>query len=319
MMFIGVDTSNYTASVCALDEKYIFNKRQILSVKQGERGIRQSEGVFQHMKIFPRLYNELRGEIDISKVMAVGVSTKPRNVEGSYMPVFLAGMGYARVIADTLGVPLYEFSHQDGHIMAGIRSSKRYDLLKKEFISVHLSGGTTEILTTRYNGYNFDNSIIGGTLDISAGQLIDRIGVKLGMPFPAGKHMERYANDTDKKIKFHIKTNGTYMNISGIETKASRMADNESNIDIGAVSRGILECIGDALNNTVACALKDNGLDSALISGGVASNNIIREGLFSMPFDIAFASKEFATDNAMGIAELTRLVYGSKNRNSIPN
>ena len=106
MMFIGVDTSNYTASVCALDEKYIFNKRQILSVKQGERGIRQSEGVFQHMKIFPRLYNELRGEIDISKVMAVGVSIKPRNVEGSYMPVFLAGMGYAKVIADTLGVPL---------------------------------------------------------------------------------------------------------------------------------------------------------------------------------------------------------------------
>ena len=151
MIYLGIDTSNYTTSVAAVADGKIYNYRQILDVKQGERGIRQSDGVFQHMKLLPVLYRKLSEQIDVSQVGAVGVSVRPRNVKGSYMPVFLAGYGYARVIADTLGVPLIEFSHQDGHIMAGVFSSGVEELLNGEFISVHLSGGTTEILKSRYH------------------------------------------------------------------------------------------------------------------------------------------------------------------------
>ena len=74
---------------------------------------------------------------------------------------------------------------------------------------------------------------------------------------------------------------------------------------------GVLYEIKRALVKTVAAALKEAGLKRVLIAGGVASNSVIREGLVSMPYEVKFASKEFSSDNAMGIAELARLNYAS--------
>ena len=320
MIFLGIDTSNYTTSVYAVDKSNIRGRRKLLEVKPGERGLRQSDGVFQHMKGFPLLFGELCSEIDVTQIGAVGVSTRPRSIEGSYMPVFLAGSGYAEAIARALNVPKYEYSHQDGHIMAGVRSCERYSLLEDEFISVHISGGTTEILKTRYNGRGFDCRITGGTKDISAGQLIDRIGVAMGLKFPAGAELERLALNADSRISLPIKTDGAWMNLSGVETKALRMLE-DSRTDKSALAMGVLYEIKRALVKTITAALKETGLNRVLIAGGVASNSIIREGLLSMPYDVEFASKEFSSDNAMGIAELARLEYdkeyGNKNRNSI--
>jgi len=153
---LSIDTSNYTTSVAAVDAdgNIVADERQLLKVDQGERGLRQSQALFQHIVALPELIKKVTDIIHKKnlRICAVAASDRPRPVEGSYMPVFLAGDGYARVISDTLGVPLYEFSHQDGHIMSGIRSCEGYDLLEKEFISVHLSGGTTEILKSSYNG-----------------------------------------------------------------------------------------------------------------------------------------------------------------------
>ena len=317
MIYIGIDTSNYTTSVAAMGDN-IHSLRKLLYVKQGERGIRQSDGVFQHMKLLPKLYDELVKIIDLNDVGAVGVSVKPRNVEGSYMPVFLAGYGYAQVIADTLNVPLIEFSHQDGHIMAGVFSSMGDKLLDNEFISVHLSGGTTEILKSRYENGRFENEIIGGTKDISAGQYIDRVGVRLGMSFPAGKHMEEAANQTENAIKLPVSTSGTYMNFSGSETKAIRMADS---CDAGELSRGVLISVAQALIKTINNALCEYGLNNVLMVGGVASNTIIRKLLDeNIEGNVYFANKEYSTDNALGIAVMTKkfaeMGYGTKNRYS---
>lgn len=320
MMFLGIDTSNYTTSVYAVTEDNITGRRKILDVRPGERGLRQSDGVFQHMKSFPVLFRELCDEINISDILAVGVSTRPRSIEGSYMPVFLAGKGYAEVIADSLGVPLYEYSHQEGHIMAGIRSCGDYSLLDGEFISVHISGGTTEILKTSYNGRGFDCDIIGGTRDISVGQFIDRVGVAMGLGFPAGVQLESLAQTADKRTSLPIKTDGAWMNLSGVETKALRMIES-AEADNAELALGVLYEIKRALLKTISAALDETGLNRVLIAGGVASNGIIREGLLGMPYDVNFSSKEFSSDNAMGIAELAgleyRKEYGSKNRNSI--
>lgn len=316
MIYLGIDTSNYTTSVCAVSDGEIISRRKILDVRLGERGLRQSDGVFQHMKNLPSLYKLLCEEINPSEISAVGVSTRPRSIEGSYMPVFIAGEGYARVIAQTLGVELYEFSHQDGHIAAGVRSCGVYEWLDKDFISVHLSGGTTEILKSKYTGNGFECEIIGGSRDISVGQFIDRVGVALGMPFPAGMHMESAANETADTVRLPIKTDGAWMNLSGVETKATRIAQENPKVkDI--LARSVLVEVKKALVKTIRSAIEDTGINRVLIVGGVASNQIIREGLCSMGFDVRFASREFSTDNAMGIAELTRLVYGSKNRNGI--
>ncbi len=305
MSTLGFDTSNYTTSVAWTDGECDYNVRQLLHVKQGERGIRQSDGVFQHMKLMPKLYKRMSALVDIKSVKAVGVSTRPRTVEGSYMPVFLAGEGYARIVADTLGVPLYEFSHQDGHVMAGIYSCNAFELLDSDFISVHLSGGTTEILTSRYEGYNFVHKIIGGTNDISAGQFIDRIGVKLGLQFPAGKELEKMALSACNAEKLPVSVKGSYMSFSGVETKAMRAVDE---CDKNALALGVLENVRNTLIKTINNAIKETDIHRILIVGGVASNTIIRDGLIKeLDGEVYFADKEYSTDNAMGIAYLAHL------------
>ncbi len=304
MIYLGIDTSNYTTSVAAVDGDKVHSVRKILDVKEGERGIRQSDGVFQHMKLLPSLYRELAQTIDLSHAAAIGVSVRPRNAAGSYMPVFLAGSGYAQVISDTLKIPLFEFSHQDGHIMAGIFSSGGYELLNDEFISVHLSGGTTEILKTIYKNCRFENEIIGGTRDISAGQYIDRIGVRLKMRFPAGKHMEKAAMSTEKYIRLPVNTDGTYINFSGAETKASRMADE---CDVNELAKGVLLSASEAIIRAVNCALEKYGLCRVLAVGGVASNSLLRQLMKEkINGTVYFADKEYSTDNAAGIAVLTK-------------
>lgn len=302
MSALGFDTSNYTASAAWTDGREDKSVRKLLYVKEGERGIRQSDGVFQHLKLVPELYGKLAREVDIKSVKAVGVSVRPRNAEGSYMPVFLAGAGYARVVSDTLGVPLYEFSHQDGHIMAGIYSCGAFELLDGDFISVHLSGGTTEILKSRREGRNFVHKIIGGTRDISAGQLIDRVGVKMGLRFPAGKEMEKMALSADGAEKLPVSVDGAYINFSGAETRALRMADE---CDKNRLAAGVTDNVKKSLQKAVNAAIRDTGAHRVLIVGGVASNGAIREGLErELDAKVYFAKREYSTDNAAGIAYL---------------
>lgn len=308
MSTLGFDTSNYTASVAWTDGESDKSVRRILSVKEGERGIRQSDGVFQHMKLLPELFEQL--DADMKNVTAIGVSTRPRTVEGSYMPVFLAGHGYARVAAKTLGVPLYEFSHQDGHVMAGIYSCGELGLLEKPFLSVHLSGGTTEILKSEYKGINFTHKILGGTKDISAGQFIDRVGVRMGMQFPAGRELEQLALAADKAEKLPVSVDGSMVSFSGVETKTIQIADKT---DKPCLALGVLECVRDTLVKAINNAIKETDIHDILIVGGVASNGIIRKG-FKEKLDgnVFFAKPGYSTDNAVGVAYLAHLAKKNK-------
>ena len=305
MSVLGFDTSNYTASAAWTDGRTAKSIRQILSVKEGERGIRQSDGIFQHMKLVPCLFEKLSEQIEMSEVTAVGVSTCPRTVEGSYMPVFLAGEGYARCVSAALGVPLYRFSHQDGHVMAGIYSCGCFELLDGDFLSVHLSGGTTEILKSRYEEHNFVHKIIGGTKDISAGQFIDRIGVRLGMSFPAGKELEQLALTAEKGERLPVSSDGTYVSFSGVETKVSRMIDSAQK---SKLALGVIENVRGTLVSAINTAIRQTNVHRILIAGGVASNSIVREGfLNSLDGEVYLAEKEYSTDNAVGIAYLAYL------------
>ncbi len=303
-IYLGVDTSNYTTSfaVCGDVDRLV---RKILPVPEGQRGIRQSDGVFMHIKQAPMLYSELTEFVDVKQVKAVGVSTKPRSVEGSYMPVFLTGEAFAKMIANTLSVPLYDFSHQDGHIMAGLMSANRNDLLNNEFFSVHLSGGTFEILKSRYNGYNFDAEIVGGTKDISAGQLIDRVGVACGIGFPCGREVSRLAAMSDGKLpSLSVSENNGYINLSGAEAQAMRLV---GKAPMENICRAVIECIG----KSIIKALNSVGAKSALIVGGVASSDILRTYLNdNSDIDFIFASNEMSTDNAWGIAKLAEMREG---------
>lgn len=300
-IYLGIDTSNYTTSVAAVGDVFE-NARKVIDIKEGMRGIRQSDGVFLHLKELPNLFDSL--EIDMKAVSGIGVSTRPRSLDGSYMPVFVAGESFARVVAKSLGVPLFKYSHQDGHIMSGILSQNTDKLLSDRFLAVHMSGGTTEILNCRYTDNRFDCEIVGGTKDISAGQLIDRIGVLLGMKFPCGAEMDELSLlCTEKPMEFKTSVKEGYINFSGIETKLLKLKDKT---DKGMLAKTALNFIGKSISE----AVNFNKPKNVLFVGGVASNTLLRE-YFKENIDakIYFASRELSCDNAVGIAELCRRAF----------
>ena len=143
MRALGIDTSNYTTSAAVFDGSGGYNAGRLLEVRPGELGLRQSDALFQHIKHLPGRFAELQAEGWLTGLSAVGASTRPRAVEGSYMPCFLAGEGQGRTLADALGVPFYAVSHQQGHIAAAAWSAGRLELLDRPMLAWHLSGGTS--------------------------------------------------------------------------------------------------------------------------------------------------------------------------------
>jgi hypothetical protein len=198
-VIIGIDTSNYTTScaVCSLDGVILENYKELLPVKIGENGLRQSDAVFAHVKNFQIISKKIKEKHAEYEIVAIGYSSYPRDVAGSYMPCFLVGCSVAEMISALYNIPSFSFSHQAGHIQAALYSSKLE--AEGEFVAFHVSGGTTEILLVTPNKTSFNVSILGGSVDLHAGQAIDRIGVKMGLKFPCGKEIERLAieNNSD--------------------------------------------------------------------------------------------------------------------------
>ncbi len=292
--FLGIDTSNYTTSAAVCTDSLITANEKIpVTVKSGMRGVRQSEAVFSHVKNLPVILEKI-GKLDLD---AIAVSLRPRDSQGSYMPCFLPGYAAAKAIASVNGLPLFSFSHQAGHISAAIYSSGRADLLEGRFIAFHISGGTTDLLLCEKNTI----TRIGGSIDITAGQLIDRVGVMLGYDFPCGKNMDFAACGLYDDIKPKVSANGMYCNFSGLENKASELLS--AGNTPGYISAYIIKSIACSLNIMTRAALEKYGSMPVLFSGGVASNSYLKS-FFSDKFDCAFASPEFSADNAAGIALL---------------
>ncbi len=306
-IILGIDTSNYTTSAALMydDGELIANIKRPLPVKEGERGLRQSDALFAHIKNTSSLMEEVRTVLSGRSVSCVGVSTRPRNIDGSYMPCFLAGSAIAESISTAQNIPLYCFSHQCGHIMAAIYSSKNFALLSgKQFCAFHVSGGTTEMLSVRFTGNAFDAKLIGGTADLNAGQVIDRVGVHMGLPFPAGAHMEKLALlNTEKIPKKKPKINDSRVNLSGLENMAYELFDKTANKEL--VSAFVLDYISSALLLLTESYINIFGETEVLFAGGVMSNSIIKSHL-SKRFKASFAEPAMSADNAVGIAALAQ-------------
>ena len=230
MSVIGFDTSNYTTSIAYFDGSAGVNCSKLLPVRAGELGLRQSDAVFHHTKSLPELSGRLFSDVSVDSITAVGVSTRPRAVEGSYMPCFLVGYAQAKTLADALHVPLFTCSHQQGHVAASLWSANRMDLLEQPHLAWHLSGGTTELLLVEPDGKNVNCTRIGGTNDISAGQLIDRTGQLLNLPFPAGKHLDELSRDATMNDVFRVRCDGFNFSLSGVQNKVQQFPEQGMNI-----------------------------------------------------------------------------------------
>ena len=308
--YLGFDTSNYTTSAAVFcGDKTVFSEKKLLPVKKGERGLRQSDAVFHHTNSMPMIVENLFSHFG-GKISAVGCSNKPRDIENSYMPCFSVGKNTAYSISKAMGIPYYEFSHQQGHIAAALYSLYRFELFEKEFIAFHLSGGTTEALLVKPNKEKIiSTSLIAQSLDLNAGQAIDRIGVLLGYDFPCGKEIENSALKSDKKFNINIKLFGDDCSLSGLENKCKKMIEqNESKEDI---SLFCLEYIKLTLSKMTENLIKKYGDLPLVFAGGVMSNSIIRQYI-EEKYDGLFAKPEFSRDNAVGISVLTYLKENNK-------
>lgn len=312
--FVGIDTSNYTTSAAVVSEDgaVLDNLKIPLPVKLGERGIRQSDAVFEHTRNLPQLMSKLRLALDGKNVLAVGVSSKPRDAVDSYMPCFLSGVAAASSFAASLcsDVPIYEFSHQSGHIMAAVYSSGNFELLENEFIAFHVSGGTTEALLVHPDSSGFSVEIVGETADLNAGQAIDRAGVMMGMKFPCGPEIERAALEAALKgtkiPPVSISVHDGICNLSGLENKAAKLYAETG--DTGAVSAFVLDFVGKTLEKMTSDIISRVGEIPVLYAGGVMSNSIIKRRLGKRN-NTFFAEPQFSADNASGTALLCRRRY----------
>ena len=307
MRVIGFDTSNYTTSVAWFDGMRGDNCSKLLPVRQGELGLRQSDAVFAHIKGLPELSGRLFCHTDTDEIHAVGVSTRPRAVDGSYMPCFLVGYSHAKLLADMHQVPLFEVSHQQGHVAASLWSADRMDLMDQPHLAWHLSGGTTELLLVEPDGKNVRCTKIGGTTDISAGQLIDRTGQLLNLAFPSGKHLDVLSETAANQEVFPVKCQEFSFSLSGIQNKVTEFYNKHQ--DSAETAAYALRCICFAVQKATHNALKAYPGFSVVFSGGVASNTMLRQVM--RPDGAVFCEPRYSTDNAMGVAVLThRLLEG---------
>ncbi len=309
--FLAFDTSCYTTSVALVaDGEVLRDARRMLSVPLGGRGLRQSDAVFQHIRNYELLFSDFSTEG--YTVHAVGYSAKPCPRDDSYMPVFCVGQSFGLSNAATLGVPVYALTHQHGHIYAGFIGN---DIADGQLIALHVSGGTLDILRVLVEGgIVMEIEPLGGTADITCGQLIDRVGVAAGLGFPAGREMEQIYVPDGVKLSVHVE--GLSANLSGAETQALRML--ETVCDKALVISGVIDSAAEMLVRLTVNAAAETGLSRFLFTGGVICNGVIRQKLKEACGGIGaqavFAQKEYCGDNACGLALAAQRLYERGNK-----
>lgn len=306
-VFIGIDTSNYTTScaICDYNGEIIKNYKCLLPVKEGERGLRQSDAVFAHIKNFEKIAELIKEKHANYEIAGIGYSAYPRDVSGSYMPCFLVGKALAEMISALYNIPVFPFSHQAGHIQSAIYSSG-YDA-RERFIAFHVSGGTTEIVLAEQSDTGFNIQLLGGSNDLHAGQAIDRIGVEMGLKFPCGKEIEALAlKNTMPLPPINVSVKGFCCNMSGLENLAIKLYKQTEKKEL--VSSFVLAFISKTLKKLTLNLREKFGNIDIVFAGGVMSNTIIKDELIKLG-NVYFAKPEFSTDNAAGISLLARKRY----------
>lgn len=301
--YLGIDTSNYTtsAAVYISEENRIVQAKKLLPVKEGELGLRQSDAVFHHTKQLPDMIEQLSAQYSDISPSVVTASARPRNIEGSYMPCFLVGEGFGRSLAAVEHIPLYTTSHQIGHILAALYSADRLDLIRQPFIAFHVSGGTTDCLFCEPDEEDVLRITEAGTsLDLKAGQAVDRTGVMLGLRFPCGPELEKLAAGADKRIKTKAVLKDGNCCLSGVENKCRTML--EKGESPANIARYCLDTIAVTIAAMTSSALERYGSLPLVFAGGVMSDVIIRDRLLEKFPEADFAEPQFSCDNAAGTA-----------------
>ena len=296
MITLGIDTSNYATSVGLVDNdtgEILFHVKKFLPVENGRIGIRQQQAVFEHIKNLTDIFSDFKGK-DIG---AVGVSVKPKNEEKSYMPCFLSGKMSAYSIAAALDIPVVETSHQTGHLTSALYDIGKEELFNREILMLHVSGGTTDIMLARSGQVV---KTLGSSNDLFAGQAVDRLGVKLGFPFPAGVFVSEMAAKCNDVIKTKISVKGYNCNLSGLENQCDKLLLQGKSKEY--VCRYCLTFIADTIVKMINNVTEDYGKLPVVLAGGVMSSSVIKEIVTEKIPEAMFVSPQLSRDNAIGVA-----------------
>lgn len=306
-VYLGIDTSCYTTSVALItaDGTLAGEARKILQVKAGSKGLQQSEMVFQHTRNLPVLVKEVCNQ-DL-EIVGIGVSKTPRPLKDSYMPAFLVGLGLARSLAAINGIPLWEISHQENHLEAGLWSAQGPNT--DRFLLLHASGGTTDLLLANRNSSgNYNLEQVGGSNDLHAGQFIDRVGVALGLSFPAGPNVEKLALTAQDLIEVPVSVHQGIVSFSGPATAVLRQIDN--GVDRASLAAGVQYALAETFVRMIRNMAKEQDVYDVLLVGGVASNQYIRnhviDKLAKRRIKVWLPDNKFSPDNATGCASYAR-------------
>ena len=309
MLTLGLDTSNYATSLAVFDTdagEVVCDAKQFLPVRRGQLGLRQSDAVFHHTAALPALLEQLGRQADLTQIGAVGVSEKPRPVEGSYMPCFLTGVSAATAFALARGVPLVRTTHQQGHIAAALFAAAGADLFDRETLVFHVSGGTTDLLHCRGA---VPLACLGTSSDLYAGQAVDRLGVRLGFDFPAGPEVSRLAAECGEAIRPKASVQGTNCSLSGLENQCARLL--EQGKSPAYVCKYCLLCVTETLYRMARAALAERPGLPVVFAGGVMSSGLVRGYITARMPDARFVPGRFASDNAIGVSLLAGREVGT--------
>ncbi|MDE6708787.1 MAG: peptidase M22 [Oscillospiraceae bacterium] len=312
-LYLGLDTSNYTTSAAIYDtsQKKILQAKKLLPVKSGQKGLRQSDAVFHHVMQLPEVLEKLN--ISEKKISGIGVSVRPRNMEKSYMPCFLCGEHTAKILGHVLNIPVYETSHQVGHILAGLYSAKKLAWRNQKFFAFHVSGGTTDCVLCEPDNKNILHvKTISSSLDLKAGQLIDRVGIMLGLNFPCGKELEQLAMQSKAKFKYQPVMKGLSCCMSGLENQCAKLY--QDNMPARDIAMFCLTAISEILKKMTSLILLQEQNLPVLYVGGVMSNQYIQKQIseyFYSKTETAFAEPAFSCDNAVGTAVYASIYHGN--------
>ena len=309
MLTLGFDTSNYATSLAVFDTnagEVVCDAKKFLPVRQGQLGLRQSDAVFHHTAALPELMARIGDQVDLTRIDAVGVSARPRPVEGSYMPCFLTGLSAATAFSLARGIPLVQTTHQQGHIAAALFAAAGTELFDREVLVFHVSGGTTDLLYCRGP---LPVQCVGTSSDLYAGQAVDRLGVRLGFAFPAGAEVSRLAADCQEKIHPKASVQGTNCSLSGLENQCNRLLEQGKSPEY--VCRYCLLCVAETLFRMACAALEEHPGLPVVFAGGVMSSEIVRDFITARMPHALFVPGKFASDNAIGVSILAAREVGA--------
>ena len=276
---LGIDTSNYATSLAVFDTagEVVCAKKRFLPVKAGQLGLRQSDALFHHTVALPEMMQELAQEFDLTQIDAVGVSQKPRPVEGSYMPCFLAGVNAATAFAHAKGIPLVLTTHQQGHAAAALFAAKGEQLFAEKVLLFHISGGTTDLL------------------------LCDQVR-RITTLGTSTAEVSRLAAQCTEEIKPKSSVKGMQCSLSGLENQCNALLAAGKTPEY--VCKYCLLCVADTVVKMTKAAQKEYPGLPVVCAGGVMSSDIIRAWVQKRLPQVYFVPGQYSSDNAIGVSIL---------------